>query len=126
MLTQVGLGGLVNELNAVQNWSQRLSPGEQQRFAFARIFLLKPALLFLDEATSALDESSEAQLYCLLRTASWRPTIVSVGHRGTLRSFHDQLLEISAFMEKRCWQGRLVDGGEPVVLTDTRRVIDLL
>ena len=41
VLTQVGLGGLVNELNAVQNWSQRLSPGEQQRFAFARIFLLK-------------------------------------------------------------------------------------
>ena len=126
VLTQVGLGGLVNELNAVQNWSQRLSPGEQQRFAFARIFLLKPALLFLDEATSALDESSEAQLYCLLRTASWRPTIVSVGHRGTLRSFHDQLLEISAFMERRCWQGRLVDGSEPVVLTDTRRGIDLL
>ena len=126
VLTQVGLGGLVNELNAVQNWSQRLSPGEQQRFAFARIFLLKPALLFLDESTSALDESSESQLYCLLRTASWRPTIVNVGHRGTLRSFHDQLLEISAFMERGCWQGRLVDGSEPVVLTDARRGIDLL
>ena len=87
--------------------------GEQQRFAFARIFLLKPALLFLDEATSALDESSEAQLYRLLRTASWRPTIVSVGHRGTLRGFHDQFLEISAFVEKGCREGRLVDGGEP-------------
>jgi putative ATP-binding cassette transporter len=126
VLTQVGLGGLVNELNVVQNWSQRLSPGEQQRLAFARIFLLKPALLFLDEATSAVDESSESQLYCVLRTSSWRPTIVSVGHRGTLRNFHDQLLEISAFMEKRCCQGRLVDGSESVVLTDTRRGIDLL
>jgi ABC-type uncharacterized transport system fused permease/ATPase subunit len=98
----------------------------RQRLAFARIFLLKPALLLLDEATSALDESSESQLYCLLRTGSWRPTIVSGGHRGTLRSFHDQLLEISAFMEKRCWQGRPVDGSEPVVLTDTQRGIDLL
>lgn len=126
VLTQVGLGGLVNELDVVQNWSQRLSPGEQQRLAFARIFLLKPGLLFLDEATSALDEGSESQLYCLLRNASWRPTIVSVGHRGTLRSFHDQLLEISAFMERRSWQGHLVDGSEPVVLTDTRRGIDLL
>jgi putative ATP-binding cassette transporter len=116
----------VNELNVVQNRSQRLSPGEQQRLAFARIFLLKPALLFLDEATSALDESSESQLYCLLRTASWRPTIVSVGRRGTLRNFHDQLLEISAFMERRCWIGRLVDGSEPGVLTDSRGGIDLL
>jgi vitamin B12/bleomycin/antimicrobial peptide transport system ATP-binding/permease protein len=99
VLTQVGLGALVNELDAVQDWSQRLSPGEQQRFAFARIFLMQPALLFLDEATSALDESSEAQLYGLLRSASWRPTVVSVGHRSTLRGFHDQILEIAAFME---------------------------
>ena len=37
-----------------------------------------------------------------------------------------QLLEISAFMERRSWQGHLVDGSEPVVLTGTRRGIDLL
>jgi putative ATP-binding cassette transporter len=96
VLEQVGLGALVNELDAVQDWSQRLSPGEQQRFAFARIFLTQPGLLFLDEASSALDEDSEAELYGLLRAASWRPTIVSIGHRSTLRSFHDQVLEITA------------------------------
>src|ERR1700693_2672032 len=99
VLTQVGLGPLVNELDVLQDWSHRLSPGEQQRFAFARIFLLEPDLLFLDEATSALDEHSEAQLYSLLRAASWRPTIVSVGHRGTLRGFHDRILEVGAFRE---------------------------
>jgi vitamin B12/bleomycin/antimicrobial peptide transport system ATP-binding/permease protein len=99
LLTQVGLGSLVDELYASQEWSQRLSPGEKQRFAFARIFLMQPSLLFLDEATSALDERSEAQLYGLLRAASWRPTIVSVGHRSTLRSFHDQILDITAFMQ---------------------------
>ena len=99
VLTQVGLGALINDLDAVHDWSQRLSPGEQQRFAFARIFLMRPTLLFLDEATSALDERSEAQLYRLLRAASWRPTIVSVGHRSTLRSFHDQVVEIADFME---------------------------
>jgi putative ATP-binding cassette transporter len=100
VLTQVGLGVLINDLDAVHDWSQRLSPGEQQRFAFARIFLLQPTLLFLDEATSALDERSEAQLYRLLRAAPWRPTIVSVGHRSTLRSFHDQVVEIADFMER--------------------------
>jgi len=58
---------------------------------------LKPALLFLDEASSALDEDSEAKLYGLLRAAPWQPTIVSVGHRSTLRTFHDQILDIAAF-----------------------------
>jgi putative ATP-binding cassette transporter len=99
VLTQVGLGALVDELDAVHDWTLRLSPGEQQRFAFARIFLLQPTLVFLDEATSALDESSEAHLYGLLRAASWRPTIVSVGHRSTIRSFHDQVVELDAFVD---------------------------
>jgi vitamin B12/bleomycin/antimicrobial peptide transport system ATP-binding/permease protein len=99
-LEQVGLGAFADELDVVDNWSQRLSLGEQQRLAFARILLVKPALLFLDEATSALDEASEARLYGLLRTVSWQPTVVSVGHRSTLRSFHEQVLEIDAFMER--------------------------
>jgi len=99
VLKQVGLGDLVSELDSVEDWSQRLSPGEQQRLAFARILLVQPAILFLDEATSALDERAESQLYGLLSAASWCPTIVSVGHRSTLRRFHDQLLDISTFME---------------------------
>src|SRR5260370_18462672 len=95
VLEKVGLGALAGELDMIENWSQRLSRGEQQRFAFARILLVEPALLFLDEATSALDEPSEAQLYGLLRAASWRPTVVSVGHRSTLRNFHDHVLDIA-------------------------------
>ena len=97
VLEEVGLGSLATELDDVQNWSQRLSLGEQQRLAFARIYLLKPKLLFLDEATSALDEACEAKLYGMLRNAPWEPTIVSVGHRSTLRSFHDQIVEVAAF-----------------------------
>jgi vitamin B12/bleomycin/antimicrobial peptide transport system ATP-binding/permease protein len=97
VLDDVGLGALAGELDAVENWSQRLSPGEQQQLAFARILLVEPALLFLDEATSALDEPSETRLYGLLRTASWRPTVVSVGHRSTLRTFHEFVLDVAAF-----------------------------
>jgi putative ATP-binding cassette transporter len=103
VLEEVGLGALAGELDMIENWSQRLSLGEQQRFAFARILLVEPALLFLDEATSALDEPSEAQLYGLLRAASWRPTVVSVGHRSTLRNFHDHVLDVAAF-STRCEQ----------------------
>jgi putative ATP-binding cassette transporter len=101
VLEKVGLGALAGELDMIENWSQRLSLGEQQRFAFARILLVEPALLFLDEATSALDEPSEAQLYGLLRAASWRPTVVSVGHRSTLRNFHDHVLDVATFSPRR-------------------------
>ena len=101
VLTDVGLGEFVDQLDTVHDWSQKLSPGEQQRIAFARVLLMKPTILFLDEATSALDEESEARLYGLLRTDSWRPTIVSVGHRTTLKSFHDQILNIANFAERR-------------------------
>jgi putative ATP-binding cassette transporter len=101
VLREVGLPELVAELDSVQNWSYRLSLGEQQRLAFARVLLIQPTLVFLDEATSALDEAGEAQLYRLLRVASWHPTIVSVGHRATLRAFHDSVLDLGAMCKRR-------------------------
>jgi vitamin B12/bleomycin/antimicrobial peptide transport system ATP-binding/permease protein len=90
-LGDVGLAGLVDDLNTVDNWAHRLSLGEQQRLAFARILLSEPAIVFLDEATSALDEAGETALYTLLRKAPWRPTVVSVGHRSTLIGLHDRI-----------------------------------
>jgi putative ATP-binding cassette transporter len=97
VLEEVGLGRFARELRTVDNWSQRLSLGEQQRLAFARVLLARPPLLFLDEATSAVDEPSEARLYGLLRTVPWQPTIVSVGHRSSLHRFHDHVLDIGLF-----------------------------
>jgi vitamin B12/bleomycin/antimicrobial peptide transport system ATP-binding/permease protein len=98
VLTTVGLDGLVEELDVVENWSQRLSLGEQQRLGFARILLAAPALLFLDEATSGLDEPWEARLYSLLRSGSWQPTVISVGHRSTLLRLHDQVFNLTNFV----------------------------
>jgi vitamin B12/bleomycin/antimicrobial peptide transport system ATP-binding/permease protein len=100
-LEEVGLGTLASELDTIENWPQRLSLGEQQRLGFARIFLLEPALIFMDEPTSALDEVTEAQLYRQLRASSWRPTVVTVSHRSTLRIFHDQVLNVTAFSPSR-------------------------
>ncbi|HWG79185.1 MAG TPA: ABC transporter ATP-binding protein/permease [Stellaceae bacterium] len=94
VLRQVGLGRFAAELDKPDMWAQRLSGGEQQRLAVARVLLAKPQTIFLDEATSALDEEGEAELYRLLKEAPWRPTIVSVGHRSTLRAFHDSILPL--------------------------------
>jgi vitamin B12/bleomycin/antimicrobial peptide transport system ATP-binding/permease protein len=95
VLNHVGLQKLAPDIDIVDDWSKRLSLGEQQRLAFARLLLIQPALVFLDEATSALDEKSEAVLYRMLRDAPWRPSIVSVGHRSTLIQFHDRTLDLT-------------------------------
>ena len=94
-LRTVGLPQLVDRLDEEANWAQRLSIGEQQRLAFARVLLARPEIVFLDEATSALDEAAEMSLYRLLREAPWRPTIVSVGHHGTLHRFHDTVVDLA-------------------------------
>jgi vitamin B12/bleomycin/antimicrobial peptide transport system ATP-binding/permease protein len=94
VLRRVGLGRFAKELDTVDLWAQRLSGGEQQRLAIARVLLAEPATIFLDEATASLDESGQALLYRLLRSLPWHPTIISVGHRGTLRQFHDRVFDL--------------------------------
>jgi vitamin B12/bleomycin/antimicrobial peptide transport system ATP-binding/permease protein len=95
VLKQVGLEHLSSELDTVDLWAQRLSGGEQQRLALARVLLAEPGVIFLDEATASLDESGQEMLYRLLRDLPWHPTIVSVGHRATLRQFHDRVFELT-------------------------------
>jgi putative ATP-binding cassette transporter len=95
VLKKVGLGHLAAELDVVDLWAQRLSGGEQQRLAIARVLLAQPAIIFLDEATASLDEAGQATLYGLLRDLPWRPTIISVGHRSTLPQFHDRVFDLA-------------------------------
>jgi vitamin B12/bleomycin/antimicrobial peptide transport system ATP-binding/permease protein len=93
-LEAVGLPQLGDRLDESANWALRLSPGEQQRIAFARALVQKPDWLFLDEATSAVDEASEGPLYALLRERLPGATVISVGHRSTLRPFHARRLVV--------------------------------
>ncbi len=88
------IGYLKDKLNVEADWSHVLSVGEQQRLAFARAHLQQPKWLFLDEATSALDEETEAAMYSLLAERLQQTTIVSVGHRSTLNSYHELVLYI--------------------------------
>ncbi|MSP82395.1 MAG: ABC transporter ATP-binding protein/permease [Alphaproteobacteria bacterium] len=93
-LVQTGLDALVDRLDETLNWSLQLSPGEQQRIAFARALLIRPDWLFLDEATSALDTEMEDRLYRLLRQRLPETTVVSIAHRPGLAQHHDRRLEI--------------------------------
>ncbi|MDP3851309.1 MAG: ABC transporter ATP-binding protein/permease [Luteolibacter sp.] len=81
-----------DDLDRVLDWTNVLSLGEQQRIAFARLFLRKPQYAFLDEATSALDEQNQQELYQLIRDSGIG--FISVGHRETLIQHHDRLLRL--------------------------------
>ena len=93
-LEDVALGHLTGRLNEVQDWSKVLSPGEQQRIAFARVLLQKPKLIFLDESTAAIDEGREFAIYRLLRSRLPDSIIVSVTHRGTVEQHHEHHLRL--------------------------------
>lgn len=85
---------LESRLDESNHWQRLLSPGEQQRLSFARALLYKPQWLFLDEATSAMDEEDEAVLYQSLIDRLPGLSIISVGHRSSLRRFHPRLVRI--------------------------------
>lgn len=93
-LTKVALPHLGGRLDEVQDWAKVLSPGEQQRIAFARILLNKPRAVFLDESTSALDEGLELMLYRLVRTELPDTILVSVSHRSTVEQHHTRELKL--------------------------------
>ncbi len=77
-------------MDAENNWEEMLSQGEQQRLAFARLLTTRPEFAILDEATSALDVDNEKALYNILSNLDI--TYISVGHRPTLKGYHDKIL----------------------------------
>ena len=112
-LRKVALPQLTSRLNEEEDWAKVLSPGEQQRIAFARILLTKPKVAFLDEATSALDEGLEYTVYDLVRTELPNTILVSVSHRPTVEQHHQRHLELLGEGE---WRLGRVEGTAPVTV----------
>jgi putative ATP-binding cassette transporter len=79
---------LAGMLDQSDNWTQRLSPGEQQRLAFVRVLLTRPEILFLDEASSALDAETEEALYQLILQELPEAAIISIAHRDIVAKYH--------------------------------------
>lgn len=86
------LPDLAGRLDDSDAWSQKLSGGEQQRLAIARVLLKKPAWLFADEITSALDAQAESVLYKRLADTVQAAggAMVSIAHRAAVGDFHNQ------------------------------------
>ena len=71
-------------------WDDILTPGEQQRISFARLFHRKPVWVLMDEATSALDTHRARQLY--EKCAEKGITIMSIAHDDNVRTFHEKVV----------------------------------
>jgi putative ATP-binding cassette transporter len=81
---------LAYRLDEERHWAQSLSGGEQQRLMFVRVLLQRPDWLFIDEATSALDEKTEQEIYALIAARLPQTTVISIGHRSSLRVLHER------------------------------------
>jgi ATP-binding cassette subfamily B protein len=82
----------------------RLSGGEKQRIAVARVVLEDPDVLILDEATSHLDSRSEALIQQALEVLMRNRTSIVIAHRLSTVRAADQILVID--------EGRIVERGD--------------
>jgi ATP-binding cassette subfamily B protein len=90
----------------------RLSGGEKQRLAIARVILKDPRILILDEATSALDTQSERLIQSALEPLMHGRTTIAIAHRlSTIRSA-DQILVVQG--------GQIVERGTHASLLAAR------
>ena len=94
VLSLCRLDHLQDRLGEPDNWALVLSVGEQQRVAWARVFLHKPQWIFLDEATSALDEDAQERLYGALKKELPGTTLISVAHSQNPKEHHQAVWNI--------------------------------
>jgi len=88
----------------------RLSGGEKQRIALARVILKDPRILVLDEATSHLDSESEALIQDALKRVMAGRTSIVIAHRLSTILAADQILVMD--------RGRIVERGTHASLLD--------
>lgn len=98
-----GLDTLVGERG------MKVSGGEKQRIALARVLLKNPRLLILDEATSSLDSQAEASVMQTLREAMQDRTCIAIAHRLSTIRDADNIVVLD--------QGQVVEqGNHPALL----------
>jgi putative ATP-binding cassette transporter len=87
-MTASGLDHLIARLDEEADWATMLSGGEQQRVAFARALIARPAVLLLDEAVTTLEEGEGRALYRMLEERMPDMIIISIGRPALLSSLH--------------------------------------
>ena len=91
----------------------RLSGGEKQRLAIARLLLKSPAVVILDEATAHLDSENEQLVHAALQTALRGRTSIVIAHRLSTVREADQILvlEKGSIVERGTHEELVAKGG---------------
>jgi ABC-type multidrug transport system fused ATPase/permease subunit len=102
------LGNYIEELPAgydtvLGERGVRMSGGERQRLAIARVVLRNPRILILDEATSSLDSRTEREIWDTLSEVAKGRTTISITHRLASAAVSDHIFVLN--------QGELVEDG---------------
>ncbi|MCN0154608.1 ABC transporter ATP-binding protein [Salinispora arenicola] len=92
----------------VHRRGSRLSAGQRQLVAFARVFLADPAVLILDEATSSLDVPTERAVQRALGTILRKRTALVIAHRLSTVEIADRVVVLES--------GQIVEDGPPARL----------
>ena len=108
VLDQSQLGEMVGRLSLglqtqVGERGQKLSAGERQLLAFARMLYQEPAILLLDEATANIDSETEHKIQQVIERVSHRLTTFTIAHRLSTIKDADEIWVMD--------QGRLVERG---------------
>ncbi|KAG0208103.1 hypothetical protein BGX28_000859 [Mortierella sp. GBA30] len=77
------------------DWNKMLSPGEQQKMAFARLFYARPVFAVLDEATSSMDTASEVEMFRQCRLLNI--TCITICHNEALERDHQHRIELDGY-----------------------------
>ncbi len=83
----------------------KLSAGQRQRIALARVLARRPEILILDEATSALDNESEATVQKAIDELKGKVTVLAIAHRLSTVTSSDTLMVLD--------KGTVIESGSP-------------
>lgn len=118
VLDQSQLKDLVDRLpqgleTQVGERGQKLSAGERQLLAFARMLYLEPAVLLLDEATANIDSETEAKIQTVIERVSHRLTTFTIAHRlSTIREADEiWVMDQGAIVERGNHDGLIAQDG---------------
>ncbi len=101
----------------------KLSGGEKQRVAIARVILKRPCVLLFDEATSALDSHTEQEIQASLREVSAERTTVVIAHRLSTVIDADEILVLDGgrIIERGRHEALLAKGGAYAAMWQRQR-----